>query len=192
MQSYSAFAFAVLALLLTPGPTNTLLALSGAGRGVRASLPLMVGEICGYLLVIVPLTMLASEFLAAHTGVSQAIKLCSAVWVSFLAIRLWTLPPSASTSQAITVRRVFVTTCLNPKALIIALVLMPQSSPAQLVPYLALFSMLIVCVALVWLFAGAFFIRSASEHSPRLVRCIASVFLMALSLGLAGSVFGIL
>lgn len=192
MQSTSAFAFAILALLLTPGPTNTLLALSGAGRGVRASLPLMLGEICGYLLVVTPLTLLASEFLATHTGLSQAIKLCSAIWVSFLAIRLWTLPQTTSTAQAITVRRVFVTTCLNPKAIIIALVLMPQVPAIELLPYLALFAMLIVCVALVWLFAGAFFIRSASEHSPRLVRCVASVFLVALSLGLAGNVFGIL
>jgi threonine/homoserine/homoserine lactone efflux protein len=192
MQSYSAFAFAILALLLTPGPTNTLLALSGAGRGVRASLPLMLGEICGYLLVVVPLTMLASEFLATHTAISQAIKLCSAVWVSFLAIRLWTLPQSTATAHAITVRRVFVTTCLNPKAIIIALVLMPQGSVAELLPYIAMFSMLIICVALVWLSAGSFLIRGASEHSPRLVRCVASVFLMVLSLGLAGNVFGIL
>jgi len=192
MHSYSVFALAVLALLLTPGPTNTLLALSGAGRGVRASLPLMIGEIAGYLLVILALAVLFSDFLKMHTGLAQAIKLCAAIWVAFLAVRLWTLPSSAPIGEAITPRRVFVTTCLNPKGLIVGLVLLPQAPLTQIWPYILLFSALVAFAALVWLFAGALLIRHAGQSSPRLVRGTASGFLLVLSLGLAGNVFGIL
>lgn len=192
MYSYSVFALAVLALLLTPGPTNTLLALSGAGRGVRASLPLMIGEIAGYLLIILAVAVLFSEFLKTHAGLSQAIKLCAAIWVAFLAARLWTLPSSTPIGEAITLRRVFVTTCLNPKALIVGLVLLPQAPLAEIWPHILLFSVLVGFAALVWLSAGAFLIRHAGQSSPRLVRGAASGFLLVLSLGLAGNVFGIL
>ncbi|WP_246705071.1 hypothetical protein [Rhizobium sp. RM] len=192
MSSYSVFALAALALLLTPGPTNTLLALSGAGRGVKASLPLMLGEIAGYLLVILSLVLLVSRFLEAHAGLASAIKLCAAVWVAFLAVRLWSLPPSAPIGEAISVRRVFVTTCLNPKALIVGLVLLPQARVAEVWSYILLFSLLVAFAALAWLCAGAFLIRHAGQSSPRLVRGTASCFLLVLSLGLAGNVFGIL
>lgn len=192
MHSYSVFALAVLALLLTPGPTNTLLALSGAGRGIRASLPLMLGEIAGYLLVIFALTALFSDFLQTHAGLAQAIKLCAAIWVAFLAVRLWALPSSAPIGEAITLRRVFVTTCLNPKGLIVGLVLLPQAPLTEIWPLILLFSVLVAFAALAWLSAGALLIRHAGQSSPRLVRGAASGFLLVLSLGLAGNVFGIL
>ncbi|NSX90461.1 hypothetical protein G6M19_07155 [Agrobacterium tumefaciens] len=192
MHAYSVFALAVLGLLLTPGPTNTLLALSGAGRGVRASLPLMLGEIAGYLLVILALVVLFSDFLKTHAGLAQAIKLCAAIWVAFLAVRLWTLPSSALVGAAITPRRVFVTTCLNPKGLIVGLVLLPQAPLPRIWPYILLFSALVAFAALMWLCVGAFLIRHADQSSPRLVRGTASGFLLVLSLGLAGNVFGIL
>lgn len=192
MSSYSVFALAVLALLLTPGPTNTLLALSGAGRGVRASLPLMLGEIAGYQLVILSLVFFVSGFLEAHVELAAAVKLCAAIWVAFLAARLWTLPSSAPIGEAISARRVFVTTCLNPKAVIVGLVLLPQAPFAAIWLYILLFSVLVALAALVWLSAGAFLIRHTSQSSPRLVRGTASGFLLVLSLGLAGNVFGIL
>ena len=45
----SFFVFAILSLLCTPGPTNTLLTVGAAARGLRASLPLLIGELFGYL-----------------------------------------------------------------------------------------------------------------------------------------------
>ena len=45
------FAIAVLALLIAPGPTNTLMAVAGAGPA-RILLPLLVAELAGYVVVI--------------------------------------------------------------------------------------------------------------------------------------------
>ena len=51
------FLAAVLTLLGTPGPTNTLLATSGAVAGLRRSLALLVAELAGYLLAIATIRM---------------------------------------------------------------------------------------------------------------------------------------
>ncbi|MFY8099268.1 MAG: hypothetical protein ACOVOA_04835, partial [Allorhizobium sp.] len=90
LLSLSAFALAVLLLLLTPGPTNTLLAVSGAARGLKASLPLIGAELGGYLTTIVPLVFLAAPLLADQPVAAVVIKLASTLWVLLLAARLWT------------------------------------------------------------------------------------------------------
>ncbi len=144
-MSLSAFAFTVLFLLLTPGPTNTLLAVSGAARGLKASLPLIGAELGGYLTTILPLVFLAAPLLADQPLAALLIKLASTLWVLLLAARLWTRPPSTSKPGAVTAASVYGTTVLNPKALIIGLALIPAASPGSLetllqpLPYIAVF-----------------------------------------------------
>lgn len=186
------FVLAVLALLLTPGPTNTLLAVSGASAGLRRSLPLVVAEISGYLSVIVPLVTFAAPWLQAWPAVAIAIKLCSASWVLLLAFRLWTVESETAAGGGVTFLRVYVTTVLNPKALIIALVVMPSGDFMTLAPWLAAFSVSVVCVALVWLTAGAVLIGGASRKAPAIIRRVAAGFLVVFSAGLAGTTLGVL
>ena len=57
-------AFALLALLATPGPTNTLLALAGAQR-VRRPLMLPLVELAAYLATVVPLSIWGQHWLEA-------------------------------------------------------------------------------------------------------------------------------
>lgn len=190
MQSMVEFLLAVLVLLLTPGPTNTLLAVSGASVGIRRSLPLIAGEISGYLVVILPLVLVAAPWLEQHPGIAMALRLCSAAWVLFLAFRLWTLPGNSTGNMAVTVPRVFVTTMLNPKALIIALVLMPADE--RILPFIVALSGLIVVVAMVWIISGYLLIGRASRSAPWLVRRVAAGFLLVFSAGIAGTTLGVL
>lgn len=53
-----AFLSAVLALLATPGPTNTLMALAGAEGGVGRVARLLPAELAGHLTTILPLVWL--------------------------------------------------------------------------------------------------------------------------------------
>lgn len=189
-MTLSAFTAAVFLLLLTPGPTNTLLAVAGASSGFRRSLPLIGAEAGGYLLTITPLVTFAGPYLAAHPLAASVIKLCSALWVLLLATNLWRLPPTAMLASAVTSRQVFVTTVLNPKALIFGLVLVPHGSLVAVLPWLGLVVLIVVTVACIWLGFGAALIRRANDTF--VLRRVATTILMFFSASLAASSLGLM
>lgn len=190
----SFFIFAILALLLTPGPTNTLLTLGAATRGLRASLPLLLGELFGYLAVVVPLATVAAPLLDGRPALAIALRFAAACWVLFLAVRLWRVS-SAKTAKGgssfVTTRQVFLTTVLNPKAPIIGLVIMPHGPLVQIAPALALFSLLVLGAGTSFLVLGGLVGRTPLL-SPRIVYRVAAFFLAVFSIGLAGSVSGLI
>ncbi|WP_245422692.1 hypothetical protein [Rhizobium sp. AG855] len=196
LLSLPAFALAVLLLLLTPGPTNTLLAVAGATRGLKASLPLVGAELAGYLATISTLVFVAAPLLAGQPTAALVIKLLSTVWVLLLAIRLWSNPPTAADPGAVNALGVFATTVLNPKGLIIGLALIPPAvagTPDGLtapLPYLGLFSALVMLVALSWITLGAAVLRRVAVANPLLVGRIAASFLVLFAAGLAGRAIG--
>jgi threonine/homoserine/homoserine lactone efflux protein len=152
-MALSLFLSAVLALLLAPGPTNTLMALAGAGSGLRRVLRLIPAEIGGYLLAVLPLAWLGAGLVAQVPALAPGLKLVAALWVLSLALRLWRRPV-AGDAMPVTARRVFVTTLLNPKALVFGLVLLPGPADSASAPRLALFLGCVIAVALVWGGAG--------------------------------------
>lgn len=191
-MTLSAFAAAVFLLLLTPGPTNTLLAVAGASAGFRRSLPLIGAEAGGYLITITPLVTFAGPYLAAHPLAASVIKLCSALWVLLLATNLWRLPPTAISASIVTFRQVFITTVLNPKALIFGLVLFPHGSPSTVLPWLGLFLVIVLVVACIWLSSGAALIHRANGEFPVMLRRIAAGILLFFSASLAMSSLGLI
>ena len=146
-------AFALLALLATPGPTNTLLALAGAQR-VRRPLMLPLVELAAYLATVVPLSIWGQHWLEATPRLRLILTLAAAVWVAVLAVRLWRHATKAEAQGAagVTGLQVGVTTLLNPKALVFGLVLIPAGP--DLVAGLWLFAGLVIVVSLAWLWLG--------------------------------------
>ncbi|MCZ4090419.1 LysE family translocator [Sinorhizobium psoraleae] len=187
MQSLQ-FTLAILLLLATPGPTNTLLCLSGAAAGLRRSAPLLLAELSGYLCVIMPVAGFAAPLLAAHPQISLALKLTAAGWILLMAHTLWAARGLQTDDQAISFRQVFVTTLLNPKALIVALVMMPQVELGARIPWVAGFALLVVFAGSAWMLAGATLGRlSQTPAAAGLPRRVAAVCLMIFSFGMASS-----
>ena len=183
-MTWVAYLLAVLALLVTPGPTNTLLFLAGSERGWRGALRLIPAEMAGYLSVVVPLSVLGAQLVDAAPLVKPVISVVAGLWVGVLAWRLW-VPVTGTGAQAtVTARRVLVTTLLNPKALVFGLALIP-AAPALPVA-LAGFAGMVATVAAGWAGAGAL----AAGPSDRLARRVfwvrrgSALWLAALSVGL--------
>lgn len=181
-MSPAELALAVLLLLLTPGPTNSLVLLAGAERGWVGAMRLIPAELAGYLMTVIPLAFVGAAYLADHQGLRTGVTLAAAVWVAVLAVKLWRVPSAAADGQSIRAGTLFVTTALNPKALIFGLVLLP--SPDRLGANLMLFVGLVIAVAALWAAAGAV-LRGGGVGQPRalfLMRRLASVWLAAISI----------
>lgn len=187
-MSLTAFLFAVLALLLAPGPTNTLMGLAGMQRGLARAARLMPAEILGYLTTILPLALVGAGGLARWPEAAVAIRAAAAAWVMILAIRLWGSRGGDARGPEVTARKIYVTTALNPKALLFALVLLPVPADPAFVPRLALFCLMVLMVALVWAGAGHL-ARGRGAGRPQLVQRVASLWLAAVSLTLAAGLF---
>ncbi|MDH6268848.1 threonine/homoserine/homoserine lactone efflux protein [Rhizobium sp. SG_E_25_P2] len=179
------FIFAILALLLTPGPTNTLLAVGAAAGGFRASLPYMVAEVLAYLIVVIPLATVAAPLLSAYPMATAALKAGAAMWIFYLAIRLWL--PESGQARAVGARHVFITTLLNPKAVIIGLVIMPHGTLLAIGPRLALLAGLIAAASLSWIAFGAFALSAGGRFKRAHMRRLGAVVLAAFSLFLTSS-----
>lgn len=182
-----AFVLACLALLVTPGPTNTLIALRAVQGGVPAALRLVPAELAGYGLSVLPLAVFGQAVLADLPALAAGLKVVAALWVALLAVRLWRPVPPGAAAGDVTARQVFVTTLLNPKALVFGLVLFPAAE-APVPALLVLFGLCIVAVASLWALAA----RVLARGRAGLVRRVASAVLMLFAAllaqaGLAGT-----
>jgi threonine/homoserine/homoserine lactone efflux protein len=162
------FLLVVATILLTPGPTNTLLAASGIQQGFRASLPLIPAEAAGYLCAIVCWGVLLSQISVTYPMLPVVLKLLSAVYILWLAVKLWKTANAYKISSQRTVRprELFFATLLNPKALLFALTVFPQSTWQSLNAFALValaFLSLLVPIASLWIYFG----RSLSKGSHR-------------------------
>ena len=157
MEDPLLFALAVLAVLGTPGPTNSLLATAGATAGLRRSLPLIAAEAAGYTLAILTIGLLLGPVLAGAPLLAMALRIAVGAYLLLLAVRLWRRGGAAlATGVVIMPRQVFVTTLLNPKAIVFALGILPfAAGPGVWPPYMLGFLALLVAVAIAWITAGA-------------------------------------
>lgn len=178
------FSVAVLTLLVVPGPTNTLLAASGAARGWRASSPLLMAEIVGYLISISTQMLALGPVLAARPHWAATLKLAAAGWVAWCGWRMWR--QSARTIQAVETpvgfRHVLFTTLVNPKAVIFALVVFPAQPYAQQWPYLALFAAITIAVGSLWIGIGKVLAQAVAPGRVQVLAALA-LALFAVTLG---------
>jgi len=162
------FLVVVATILLTPGPTNTLLAASGIQQGFRASLPLIPAEAIGYLSAIVCWGVLLSQISVTYPMLPVVLKLLSAVYILWLAIKLWKTANAYTISNQRTIKpkQLFFATLLNPKALLFALTVFPQSTWQSLTAFALValaFLSLLVPIASLWIYFG----RSLSKGGHR-------------------------
>lgn len=157
MTELAAFALASLVLLATPGPTNTLLAASAASRGFAPSLPLLLGEAAGYFAAIVILRTFFGPIISAEPLFGQALSALACLYVLHLSIALWrksTRPGEPESS--IGIKTVFLTTLINPKAVVFAFTLLPAvDQEAVLLPWLLTLFILIALCGGGWIALGA-------------------------------------
>jgi len=150
------FIAAAALLLATPGPTNTLLATSGASVGFRRSVHLLAAEPSGYLASILVLRSLLGPIMTAVPALQAAVRVAVAIYLICLAIALWRHGARRVRDTApVGFSHVLVTTLLNPKAMILAFTLLPsQVGVVDALPWLAGLAIEIVTIGTGWTLFG--------------------------------------
>ena len=184
-------ALGIIVVLITPGPTNTLLAAAGLRQGARRSMPLIGAELAGYLVSISAWGRFLAH--AAHTlpWLPSVLRIASGLYIAYLAVDMWraavALPDSAQPANG--PRALFVATLLNPKALLFAGTIFPSVAFEHLATYgfaMSLFACLLAPIALAWIsFGAALGSGKLSWLDPVKMQRAASIVLGMFSLSLA-------
>ncbi|MFD1711890.1 LysE family translocator [Ottowia flava] len=155
------FLLAVAAILLTPGPTNTLLAASGSRIGLRRSLMLLPFEGFGYLLATSMWGGLLHNLADDHPLALRAIKLICGLYIAALGWRLWRTaahPAVTERASAVGGRALFIATLLNPKAAVFGMALLPPTTWDSLCNWgvvMTAFLTLVISIGSLWIGLGA-------------------------------------
>ncbi|MCG2574611.1 LysE family transporter [Acinetobacter sp. ME22] len=183
----------VVTILLTPGPTNTLLASSGIESGIRNSLKLIPAEVAGYLIAISTWGILIDSIAHKLPILPPLMKLLSATYIIFLALKLWQTShiEDKENQISISVKALFCATLLNPKALLFASGVFPASSWKSLHEYIihiSIFLILIIPIAMLWVFIGSILVSNRiSWLNQRNLKRTASIILISFSIPLSYS-----
>ena len=124
--------FAV-AMYITPGPNNTMLASSGANHGLRATVPHMLGIAAGFALMLVLVDAGLGATLLATPGLLPFMRWGGAVWILYLAWKIATAPPPGTAGQARVLGFVgaMAFQWINPKGWLIALAVASEFTRAD-------------------------------------------------------------
>src|SRR5262245_622515 len=131
-----------LVILLTPGPTNTVLATCGAAMGFRRGIVMPLAQAIGYMIA-VSFFVLFAQNIRANPTVFLLVKVIAAVWLMYTASRLWIAafdvhPQTASESFL----RVLMTTIINPKAMLVGVILIPSGTAGETWLWIATYAVL--------------------------------------------------
>ncbi|EJC75203.1 hypothetical protein Rleg10DRAFT_3780 [Rhizobium leguminosarum bv. trifolii WSM2012] len=180
------FAAGVFTLLILPGPTNAILAIASQGLTSRRATTLLATVVFAYLAVVLSVSSLAAPVLRDHPPVSQAVKLASATWVFYLALRLWGVGSSPVT--VVRTRQLAITTLLNPKGFIIGLTIIPAAQQASSIAIVSVLASLVLLASAVWLSIGRI-VLGGEKKIPLFARRFSSATLFIFSATLTASVF---
>ncbi|MFO1148670.1 MAG: lysine transporter LysE [Alsobacter sp.] len=179
------FAFATLALMIAPGPTNALLATAGAMVGWTRSLPLLPAALAGYAVAIGTIHAAVTVAGPSVTWLPGALRIMAASVLVMVALGLWRKGATqAADGLPIGAKRIILTTMFNPKAMVLAVGILPIAHPGAPF-YLAAFALITFGAGLAWIVLGALAGRAAPGLGQSVLARGAAVVLLGFAGGLA-------
>jgi threonine/homoserine/homoserine lactone efflux protein len=182
------------AMYITPGPNNVMVAASAANHGVRATIPHMFGIACGFAGMLAVVCGGLGSALLSLPWLLPAFRWIGAAWLMFLAWQIATAPPpgEGGRGRVLGFFGAMAFQWINPKAWLIAFAAageylsLQQSLPIQLARIFLIFLVVGMPCLTVWAFIGSGARRLL--HSPTRVR----LFNVAMGMLLIASVLPVL
>ena len=179
-------------LVFSPGPTNVIVAMSGARYGLRGSLPLLIGINIVYLSYTLLLGLGAGTILDKYPQLLVAIQYAGSAFICYLAYRTWQSERAADDPRTHTAMKLIdgmLLQALNPKFPVILLIMFSTflESGEALLPQVMTLSVAIVLLnvftLVCWTLGGKIITRSfQSERSVQLQNNAFAVMLLVLAI----------
>jgi len=166
-------------ILLTPGPTNTLLAASGAAFGFRRAAALPLAEAAGYAIAI-GAYLAAAHLLGEVPLAMPALKAIAAAWLLLSAVKLWQNRVAIDAGAvAAAYRQIFFTTILNPKAMLVATIVIPGMMSERPATALFVYIALSTLAGAAWLTMGSALPSNMRPHAYKAAALVLGAFSIA-------------
>lgn len=158
-SNFLLFVLGVMLVLLTPGPTNTLLMGAGVERGRNGVSTLIGAELAGYLLTISAWGLFLIPAQRHYPWIIVAVRAGASGYLAWMAIKVWRAAgtPAGMVRRTITPGSLFAATLMNPKGLLFASTIFPAHAFDNLEMYaiaMAGFSCMLVPIAVGWVSFG--------------------------------------
>jgi threonine/homoserine/homoserine lactone efflux protein len=190
MPDLTLFVSAVASILLSPGPTNTLLSASGALVGFTRSAHLILMELAGYGISIGIWLRYVRPVVDDMPQLGLAVRFGLICYLLVLARHLWRtrMTPTERTA-VISGARVFFTTLLNPKALVFAFAIFPTlCGVSQTILYGGAFAVTAVPISTGWILFGASVGHYMGDKLQKLLPRLTAVIIAGFACGMTLSV----
>jgi threonine/homoserine/homoserine lactone efflux protein len=189
MDGLPGFLLASIALAGSPGPATLSLAAAGAAFGARRVAGYFIGIVVGMVAVMAITASGLVGLLLAVPGATPVVTVAAALYFVWLAWRIATAPPltqEAGQRRPPSLAGGFALSLINPKgyaamaALFSGFVLLRDRLPLDIALKIALLTVLITAVNIVWLLSGAMLTRFFREpRSNRIINVVFAVLLLA-------------
>jgi len=171
-------------VLLVPGPTNSLLLVSGLKKGVLKSSPLIIAEACGYITAIAFWAVLLSAITKNHPLFPEVAKAVCSMYIFYLAIKIWSFGKLSQSNGNISFFQMVIASVLNPKALLFVTLFIPNGFLSSFNGFLLfsfLFMLVVVPIGFMWISLGGIMKKNISQNIMTL--CYKTISLLLITLG---------
>lgn len=154
------FIFAVITILLIPGPTNALLASAAHHQGLYKTYSLIPMQLLGYVYGISLWALLMHLTLPIWPLLTAILHVIGVVYVLWLAFHLWKtdhLEKYSKKNSDLSRGQLFKATLKNPKSLLFAAGIFPEWTWESVENYafvIGVFSLILIPCATVWIYFG--------------------------------------
>ncbi len=127
---FGAFLFVTLLLIITPGPTVTLIITTSARYGTRAGLTTVAGSTLGLILLLIAIALGTALGAQQRGGAVRGVALVRRGYLFYLGVQAWrgAGKPRAATppGERVQFMRGFLVAVTNPKTLVFFTAFLPQ------------------------------------------------------------------
>lgn len=168
--TYSFVLFALIMILIIPGPTNALLASASKHDGILSALKLIPAQVLGYVYAMGLWWLFIASTKNLSPYLAQIMHTLASFYIIWLAVKLWKTQQISAFSKKnseIKAKKIFYTALKNPKALLFTIGIFPTQTWTDGDAYL--FSMVLFCIALIpasllWILFGQYLINDNSKQ----------------------------